>query len=93
MNVVIVGRLQLVQEHVARDVLCADEENKLSDVIAGNQGAIVLMTTSRTKAEGEMNAETEIAQLNQRRAYMLPYQIINLLEQNSEVEDNRSNFQ
>ena len=69
------------------------EENKLSDVIAGNQGAIVLMTTSRTKAEGEMNAETEIAQLNQRRAYMLPYQIINLLEQNSEVEDNRSNFQ
>ena len=80
-------------EYKAMGTAISIAENTLSDVIEGNQGAIVLMTTSRTKAEGEMNADTEIAQLNQRRAYMLPYQIINLLEQNSEIEDNRSNFQ
>ncbi len=80
-------------EYKAMGTAMAIEENKLSDVIEGNQGAIVLMTTKRTAAEGEMNADTEIAQLNQRRAYMLPYQIINLLEKNSEIEDNRSNFQ
>lgn len=80
-------------EYKAMGTAMAIAENTLSGVIAGNQGAFVLMTTSRTKAEGEMNAETEIAQLNQRRAYMLPYQIINMLEEHSEIEDNRSNFQ
>jgi len=80
-------------EYKAMGTAIAISENTLSDVIAGNHGAIVLMTTSRTKAEGEMNADTEIAQLNQRRAYLLSYQIINLLEQESEIVDNRSNFQ
>jgi hypothetical protein len=40
----------------------------------------------------EFNADTEKAQLASRFAY-LPYQAMQLLEQNANVEDNRANFQ
>ena len=80
-------------EYKAIGATFATDENTMSGVIAGNNAAIVLMPTAKRAAQGEVNAETEIATLNQRRAYMLPYQIINLLQTESDVEDNRYNFQ
>ena len=67
-------------------------ENQLSEPIEGNMGVFVVKTGAVNNAEEEFNAETEKAQIASRFAY-LPYQAIQLMEDNAKVEDNRVNFQ
>ena len=67
-------------------------ENQLSEPIEGNMGVFVVKTGAINNAEEEFNAETEKAQIASRFAY-LPYQAIQLMEDNAKVEDNRVNFQ
>ena len=71
----------------------ATAAGELSKPVRGNQGVIVLVPADVQRSEAEVNYETEIAQLNARTSYSLPYQLINNLEQNAEIEDNRSSFQ
>lgn len=71
----------------------AQELNTVSAPIAGNMGVFMLKPTSKTTAEGEFNAETEKQQLTARSAYSLPYQAINMLQEEANVVDNRANFQ
>ena len=67
-------------------------ENKLSEPIQGNMGVFVVKTGSALNTTEEFDAEAEKAQLAARFAY-LPYQAIQLIEDNAKVEDNRVNFQ
>ena len=70
----------------------AQGENALSEPIQGNMGVFVVKTGAANNAEGTFNAESEKAQLSSRFAY-LPYQAIQLLEDEAELTDNRANFQ
>lgn len=67
--------------------------NELSAPIKGNQGVYVVRPGQKTRLEGEFNAEQEINQLNMYTSYSLMYQVMNLLEENAEVTDNRARFQ
>ena len=55
-------------------------------------GVFVVKTGAALNNNDDFNAETEKAQLGSRFAY-LPYQAIQLMEDQAEVEDNRANFQ
>ncbi len=68
------------------------EGTALSTPIEGVQGVYLLQGVTKTTATGEFNATAETAQLNARTAYSLPYQLINLITEEAEVEDNRANF-
>lgn len=59
----------------------------------GNNGVYVLTVGEKKVADGELNAAEEISNLNMRTAYSIPYQAINLIEENAEVVDNRARFQ
>ena len=80
-------------EPAAIGMAFATAAGELSKPVHGNQGVIVLVPADVQRSEAEVNYETEIAQLNARTSYSLPYQLINNLEQNAEIEDNRSSFQ
>jgi len=67
-------------------------ENTLSEPIQGNMGVFVVKTGAALNNTAEFNADAEKAQLASRYAY-LPYQAIQLMEDQAEVEDNRANFQ
>lgn len=69
------------------------ESNAVSSPVAGNMGVYLLQAGERHTADGTLNAEQEIAQLNMRTAYMLPYQAIQLLQDNADITDNRARFQ
>ena len=66
---------------------------QLSAPVQGNQGVIVLVPGQVKVAEGEINTESEIANLNARTSYSTPYQLLNQLEQSANIVDNRINFQ
>ncbi len=70
----------------------AQGENQLSQPIQGNAGVFVVKTGAAINTQEEFNADNEKAQLASRLAY-LPYQAIQLIEDQAEVEDNRANFQ
>ena len=70
----------------------AMEEGKASQPIQGNAGVYMIVAGAKTTAEGEMDKDAEIRQLNNRYGY-LNYQIISYVEDNTEVTDNRFNFQ
>ncbi len=70
----------------------AMEEGKVSQPIQGNAGVYMIVAGAKTTAEGEMDKDAEIRQLNNRYSY-LNYQIISYVEDNTEVTDNRFNFQ
>lgn len=74
-------------------VALALNANELSAPIKGNQGVYVVRPGQKTRLEGELNAEQEINQLNMYTSYSLMYQVMNLLEENAEVTDNRARFQ
>ena len=67
-------------------------ENALSEPIQGFMGVFVVKTGAANNLEAEFNAESEKAQLASRFAY-LPYQAMQLIEDQAEVTDNRANFQ
>ena len=69
------------------------ENNATSAPVKGNVGVYVVRIGEKTVTEGELNATQEIANLNMRTSYSLPYQAIALIEENAEVEDNRARFQ
>ena len=67
-------------------------ENALSEPIQGNMGVFVVKTGAANNLEGAFDAQSEKAQLASRFAY-LPYQAMQLVEDNADVTDNRANFQ
>ena len=67
-------------------------ENELSEPIQGNMGVFVVKAGAANDLAEEINVEAEKAQLAGRYAY-LPYQAMQLVEDNAEVTDNRANFQ
>ena len=69
------------------------ENNATSAPVKGNVGVYVVRIGEKTVTEGELNAAQEIANLNMRTSYSVPYQAIALIEENAEVEDNRARFQ
>lgn len=71
----------------------ATAAGELSKPVKGNQGVIVLVPSDVQRAEAEVDYKTEIASLNARTSYSLPYQLINNLEQNADIVDNRATFQ
>ena len=66
--------------------------NTLSAPVEGRSGMYMLIAGEKKTAEGNFDEQTEVQQLNNRYAY-LPYQLINMVEDKSEVVDNRYNFQ
>ena len=70
----------------------AQGENQLSEPIKGNMGVFVVKTGAANNNKADFVVETEKAQLASRFAY-LPYQAMQLLEDQAEVTDNRANFQ
>lgn len=71
----------------------ATAAGELSKPVKGNQGVIVLVPSDVQRAEAEVDYKVEIASLNARTSYSLPYQLINNLEQNADIVDNRATFQ
>lgn len=71
----------------------ATAAGELSKPVKGNQGVIVLVPSDVQRAEDEVDYKAEIASLNARTNYSLPYQLINNLEQNADIVDNRATFQ
>lgn len=71
----------------------AMNDNSVSSPVKGNMGVYMLQIGQKHTADGEMNVEQEIQQLNMRTSYSLPYQAINMLEEKAEVTDNRARFQ
>jgi len=67
----------------------ATAAGELSKPVKGNQGVIVLVPSDVQRAEAEVDYKAEIASLNARTSYSLPYQLINNLEQNADIVDNR----
>lgn len=67
-------------------------ENELSEPVKGNMGVFVLRTGAAINTDEAFDADREKAQLASRFSY-LPYQAIQLIEDNAEVVDNRANFQ
>ena len=70
----------------------AQGENVLSEPIQGNMGIFVVKTGAANNASEDFVVETEKAQLASRYAY-LPYQAMQIVEDQAEVVDNRANFQ
>lgn len=71
----------------------ATAAGELSKPVKGNQGVIVLVPSDVQRAEAEVDYKAGIASLNARTSYSLPYQLINNLEQNADIVDNRATFQ
>jgi peptidyl-prolyl cis-trans isomerase D len=69
------------------------EPNTISAPVKGNNGVYVISVDNKTVAEGELNAETEITNLNMYTSYMIPYQAITLIQEKAKVVDNRARFQ
>ena len=69
------------------------EPNTISAPVKGNNGVYVISVDNKTVAEGELNAATEITNLNMYTSYMIPYQAITLIQEKAKVVDNRARFQ
>ena len=69
------------------------EANTVSAPVQGNNGVYLLSVGAEKVAEGELNAAQEISNLNMRTMYTIPYQAINLLQEEIEVVDTRARFQ
>ncbi len=71
----------------------AMEANTLSTPVKGNNGVYMLTIGEKKVAEGVLNADQEISNLNMRTSYTIPYQAVTLIEEKAEVVDNRARFQ
>ena len=76
-----------------RTAALALDANAVSAPVKGNNGVYVVSVGEKKVAEGELNAATEISNLNMRTSYSIPYQAVSLIEENAEVVDNRARFQ
>lgn len=66
--------------------------DQLSAPVKGNSGVYLLKGIAKTTAEGEINLDQELQQLNMRYIYNLPYQAISLLQEEADITDHRANF-
>jgi len=71
----------------------ATTAGQLSAPIKGEQGVYMLVPGAQMVREGEEDDAAMIQQMNMRYSYSLPYQAISLIQDQAEIEDNRSNFQ
>ena len=69
------------------------EDNELSAPVQGRSGVFMVKAGTKTTAEAEFNEEMEKQQLSGRVAYSIPYQAIALIQEQSDIVDNRANFQ
>ena len=70
------------------------EANTLSAPVKGNNGVYLLTVDAKHVAEGQLNAATEINNLNMRTSYMYPPQsYLALIIDKAEIVDNRARFQ
>ena len=69
------------------------DNNATSAPVKGNAGVYMVRIGEKVVAEGELDAAQEIATLNMRSSYAVPYQAMALIEEHAEVEDNRARFQ
>lgn len=70
------------------------EANTLSAPVKGNNGVYLLTVDAKHVAEGQLNAATEINNLNMRTSYMYPPQaLLGLIIEKAEIVDNRARFQ
>ena len=71
----------------------AMEPNTVSAPVKGNNGIYMLSVNAAEVAQGDLNAEAEIQQLNMRTAYTIPYQVMSLITEKAEVVDERARIQ
>ena len=69
------------------------EAGKTSEPVKGYQAIYVLRPGENTIAEATFDEAAEVAQINTRYSYSLPYQALGMLEKNADIKDNRFNFQ
>lgn len=70
------------------------EANTLSTPVKGNNGVYLLTVDAKHVAEGQLNAATEINNLNMRTSYMYPPQaLLGLIIEKADIVDNRARFQ
>ena len=70
------------------------EANTLSAPVEGNNGVYLLTVDAKHVAEGQLNAATEINNLNMRTSYMYPPQaLLGLIIEKADIVDNRARFQ
>lgn len=80
-------------EPAAQGTALAQEVNKVSAPIEGNQGVFIVKTTAKgKKATDKLDAKAEIQTLQQ-RYYYTAGQTLNFLEKKADITDNRGNFQ
>jgi peptidyl-prolyl cis-trans isomerase D len=68
------------------------EVNQLSSPIKGISGVFVISTTNKVVNPQAFNLQMELSQLNSRKAYSLPYMMIQDLREKADIEDNRINL-
>ena len=68
-------------------------ENELSEPIQGNMGVFVVKTGAAINTVEDFDAEAEKAQLASRGLYMHYSQAMQLIEEETEITDNRARFQ
>lgn len=66
---------------------------EVSAPIKGLTGVYVVKGGEKQTTDAEFDAQSQIAQLNMRSSYSLPYQALQLIEEKADVTDNRANFQ
>lgn len=69
------------------------EAGETSEPIEGIQATYVVRPGEKTVAEATFDEASEVAQLNSRYTYSLPYQALNMVEKKADITDNRFNFQ
>ncbi|MBR4565131.1 MAG: SurA N-terminal domain-containing protein [Paludibacteraceae bacterium] len=69
------------------------ENGETSAPVKGIQGVYVLRAGEKKTSDVAFDENTEVAQLNSRYSYSIPYQALGLVEKKADVKDNRSNFQ
>lgn len=65
---------------------------ELSAPVKGQNGVFVIKSESKATTEGEIDIDQQIQQLSMRYAYSVPNQALQLIIDNADITDNRSNF-
>ncbi len=69
------------------------EAGETSAPVKGNQAVYVLRAGEKVVNDATFDEASEVAQLNSRYAYSLPYQALGMVEKKADIKDNRFNFQ
>jgi len=87
------GHFGNLNEPAAVGAAYATEAGQLSAPVEGNMGVFVIQPGQQTKMEGEFNAEMEKQNLNMYTSYMIGRMVMNQLNEEADITDNRHNFQ